>query len=69
MKKKTDEPIKKGNCRSIALARTFSQLHVHACRPELASTEVARVNYPTGIFRFGVWRRKVKLSLMLSDRA
>ena len=31
-------------CRSIALARTLSQLHVHACRPELASTQVARAN-------------------------
>ena len=30
--------------RSIALACTLLQLHVHACRPELASTEVARAN-------------------------
>ena len=31
-------------CRSIALTHALSQLHVHACRPELASTEVARAN-------------------------
>ena len=31
-------------CRSIALTHTLSQLHVHARRPELASTEVARAN-------------------------
>ena len=29
---------------SCARTRTLSQLHVHACRPKLASTEVARAN-------------------------
>ena len=36
-----DELLKKGACQSMARThkRTHSQLHVHACRPELASTE------------------------------
>ena len=59
-------------CRSIALTRTLSQLHVHACRPELASTEshcknMTHVYMPVHIYKYEHAKYKLSIRIVFTE--